>query len=477
MAFFSKQNTQQGQPVGDTNAQSGVISSSTPNAENVQNKDNLNIENNNSTLQFNTKANDTYSQNYNGKLNLNQPVNLNINNEGLKSVTPNIQESQLDQQSPNNTLQNLPPLDINPAIQNADNDLSFANYSLDQILKEAINAKASDVHFTVGYRAMIRVDGELRTFKSSLLTPEITTEFVKHVISYRKDLKIDDIHEADLTYALDNRRFRVNVFKEMGSFSLAFRIIPEKIASLDDLNLPPILKEFTKFPNGLVLVTGPTGSGKSTTIASIINNINLTQAKHIISVEDPVEYVFPKAVSLIDQREFGVDFTSWTTALRSVLRQDPDIVIVGEMRDLDSIEAALQIADTGHLVFATLHTNGAAQTIDRIIDIFPAAKQDQIRIQVSSVLRAVISQKLVSLPTKGRTPVSEILIANAAVGNAIRDKKVFLIDNIIQTSSEEGMISLEKSLVSLVQKGQISIDTAKSLSLRPKEIDILLHNT
>src|SRR5260221_1673407 len=236
----------------------------------------------------------------------------------------------------------------------------------------------------------------------------------------------------------------------MGNFAITMRVIPEKILTLDELNMPPIIKTLSEYPNGLVLVTGPTGSGKSTTIASLLNLINLTQPKHIITLEDPIEFVFPKGMGMVEQREFGIDFSSWTNALRSILRQDPDVVLVGEMRDLETVEAALRIAETGHLVFATLHTNGAAESINRVIDIFDSQKQDQIRVQLSSVLRAVLSQKLVPLSSGGRRVAMEFLVSTPGVKNAIRDKKTFQIDNIIQTSSDIGMISLEQSLVKLV---------------------------
>jgi twitching motility protein PilT len=345
---------------------------------------------------------------------------------------------------------------------------------LNDILKLAINRNASDVHFTVGYRTMIRVDGSLEVATSTLLTPELVDGYVKKLLAGRPDMQMNSIKEMDLTYTMGNRRFRVNIFRQMGTFSITLRVIPEKILSIADLGLPEIIKEFPTFPNGLVLVTGPTGSGKSTTIAAILNQINLTYPKHIVTLEDPIEFVFPKGISLVDQRESGIDFTSWGNALRSILRQDPDVVLVGEMRDLETVEAALQIAETGHLVFATLHTNGAAETVNRVIDIFEANKQDQIRVQLSSVLRAVVSQKLVQVSTGGRKSVVEILLTTPSVKNAIRDKKTFQINNIIQTSSDIGMVSIEKSLVKMVKDGLISKETAKSLSVNPNEIDVLL---
>lgn len=345
---------------------------------------------------------------------------------------------------------------------------------LDEILEIAIKRKASDIHLTPGYRTIIRVDGKLEVASSAVLNPSIVNQYVMDLLKNRPEVQINSIKEFDLTYTSGDRRFRVNIFRQMGNFSITLRVIPERILSIGELGLPDIISEFPSFPNGLVLVTGPTGSGKSTTIAAILNQINLTLPKHIVTLEDPIEFVFPKGVGLVDQRESGIDFTSWDNALRSVLRQDPDVVLVGEMRDLETVEAALQIAETGHLVFATLHTNGAAETINRVIDIFDSQKQDQIRVQLSSVLRAVVSQKLVAVSTGGRKAAVEILLSTPGIRNAIRDKKTFQIGNIIQTSTDIGMVSMEKSLVKMVKDGLISKEMAKSLSVNPNEIDILL---
>lgn len=361
-----------------------------------------------------------------------------------------------------------------PPVKETTDPLPSGILELDQVLVLAIKRNASDIHFTPGYRTMIRVDGDLEVASSTILTPSIVNQYVMDLLRGRPDMQMNAIKEMDLTYTMGERRFRVNIFRQMGNFSITLRIIPERILSIGELGLPEIINQFPTFPNGLVLVTGPTGSGKSTTIAAILNQINLTLPKHIVTLEDPIEFVFPKGVGLVDQRESGIDFVSWNNALRSVLRQDPDVVLVGEMRDLETVEAALQIAETGHLVFATLHTNGAAETINRVIDIFEANKQDQIRVQLSSVLRAVVSQKLIQVTTGGRKAVIEILMSTPSVKNAIRDKKTFQINNIIQTSSDIGMVSMEKSLVKMVRDGLISKEKAKSLSVNPNEIDILL---
>jgi len=378
-------------------------------------------------------------------------------------------------QVPDNTMPQTQDISaLTPKVDMIPNNLRYSSFDLFDLLKYAIDHKASDIHLTVGYRAMVRIDGDLQVVNSPILNTSQINQCVLELIKSRHELNINSIYEADLTYTYENRRFRVNIFKQMSNFSIAMRIIPDKIVTIEELGLPPVVKSFSKIANGLVLVTGPTGSGKSTTIASLLNLINLAEPKHIVTLEDPVEFVFPKGMSFIDQREFGIDYTSWANALRSVLRQDPDVVLVGEMRDLETIESALQIAETGHLVFATLHTNGAAETINRVIDVFDSQKQDQIRIQLSSVLKAVISQKLLAITGGGRKAAVEILISNASIKNAIRDKKTFQIDNMIQTGSDVGMVSLEKSLISFVREGSISLDYAKTISSKPNELDILM---
>ncbi len=464
------------------------------------------------SLQFSpVQGNDTYNQNYTNQdhIQLNSPVVVNQNTNGVRQISSpsdtNYSDAPLSKESSDigdelkNKLPNLPSFNLggsqaalieemnrklnntkgvsipkNNVLVNNVEELNTKQYSLRELLKEAVNMGASDLHLTVGYRAIVRVNGVIKSISSSLLDQKLMEEYVKEVLKNRTIKPEDDLSEIDLTYTQDNRRFRVNVFRQMGTPAIVFRVIPDTILSLDELELPEVLKEFSNFPNGLVLVTGPTGSGKSTTIASILNLINLTQPKHIITLEDPVEYVFPKGLSLIDQREYGIDFKSWPNALRSVLRQDPDIVLIGEMRDLETIESAIRVAETGHLVFATLHTNSAPESIDRIIDVFTAEKQEQIRIQLASVIRAVITQRLVKVINGGRLPAIELMFANPGIRNAIREKKVYQIDNMIQTSSDVGMISMEKSLVNLIKQGRISIETAKSVSLKPGEIEILM---
>lgn len=362
-------------------------------------------------------------------------------------------------------------------VQNTDTtSVSKSENDLKVYLSEAIRLNASDLHITVGYKIILRINGSIKSLNTPITTQDDTVSFVQELLKKRPDLNIETVKEVDLTYTFNKRRFRVNIFRQMGYFSIVFRVIPDKILSLEELGLPMIIKEFSKFANGLVLMTGPTGSGKSTSIASLLNLINITQPKHIITLEDPIEYIFPQGVGLVDQREYGIDFNSWPKALRSILRQDPDIVFIGEMRDLETVESALQIAETGHLVFATLHTNSSSTTIDRVIDIFPSTKQDQIKIQFASVIRAIVSQRLVKSLDNRRRVASEVMIANSAVRNAIRENKGYQIDNVIQTSSDIGMISLERSLVNLVREGAISMETAKLNSNKPNEIDILFNN-
>ena len=281
--------------------------------------------------------------------------------------------------------------------------------------------------------------------------------------------------EIDLGYQYQNKgRFRINVYQQKGELAAELRLIPAKIKTLEELNMPEIFHEFTKFRQGLMLVTGPTGEGKSTTLAAMIEEINRTRSEHILTIEDPVEFVYQPQKSIVSQREMNNDTHSWAAALKSSLRQDPDVVLVGEMRDHESIAAALTVAETGHLVFATLHTTSASQTIDRIIDVFPSDQQNQIRQQLASTLQAVVSQRLIPVTAGGRTAAVEILVASSAIRNLIREQKVFQIDNVMQTSGEAGMKLMESSLAELVQRGTISKETAINYSFRPTELARLI---
>jgi len=330
---------------------------------------------------------------------------------------------------------------------------------------------ASDLHINAFFPPTVRIDGQLVKIPGTEpLKPEQTEKMIFEVSGLeRKELLLAN-KDVDFSLSTDKARYRVNAFFQKGSIAANFRLIPNKIKTIEELNLPKVCHTFTSLTQGFVLVVGPTGHGKSTSLASMLNEINNRRLEHIVTIEDPIEYVYPKAKSIISQREMSQDTLSWTRALRSVLREDPDIVLIGEMRDLETIASALTIAETGHLVFATLHTNSAAQTIDRIVGVFPEEQQNQIRMQLSLSLEGVLSQRLVPTLDGKRIPAVEILIATNAVKSVIRDGKTHLIDNIIQTSGEFGMISLETDLARLVREGTISLETAKKYALRPEEV-------
>lgn len=348
-------------------------------------------------------------------------------------------------------------------------------YTIEQLLDMVIERDASDLHLTVNYPAMLRVDGTLVPVSQEIVTEENVSDLILPVLKEEKRDRLEVNREVDLAYSHDGKgRFRINAFYQKQTLAAAFRLIPTKIRSIDELNLPPIYHQLTKLGQGLVLVTGPTGHGKSTTLAGIIQEINLTRACHILTIEDPIEYIFPQAKAMVAQREVQDDTHSWEIALKSALREDPNVILVGEMRDYETIASAITLAETGHLVFATLHTNNAAQTIDRIIDVFPENQQPQVRSQLSNIIEAVIAQRLVPINGGGRRAVSEIMLANAAVRNLIREGKTHQIDNVIRTSADVGMISLEHSLIKLVRDGMITMERAQEYSVRPEEIVRLL---
>lgn len=340
---------------------------------------------------------------------------------------------------------------------------------------EAARKEASDIHFVVGFPPILRVNGVLMPIEGTTnITNEEAQRLLYSTLSSEQKEIFETNKEIDYSLATAVGRFRVNVYMQKNTIAAAFRLIPQKIKILEELGLPSICHQFVKIRQGLVLVTGPTGHGKSTTLASMINQINQSKGTHIITIEDPIEYVYPVGQSIVSQREMHGDTHSWNVALRSVLREDPDVVLVGEMRDFETIQSAITIAETGHLVFATLHTNSAAQTIDRIVDVFPENQQSQVRLQLSNVLEGVLSLRLVPALAGGRVPVSEILTATPAVRTLVREGKTHQIDNIIQTSAEFGMMTLETSLASLVKSGTISLDVATSYALRPEELGRLL---
>ena len=346
---------------------------------------------------------------------------------------------------------------------------------LEDLLLNTLRLSASDLHLSTGYKPIIRVDGVLLPLNEfSILTPEHSAGLIEQLLGERKS-EFAEKKELDFSFSFrDKARFRVNVFFEKGFISAALRLIPSKIKTIEELNLPSALHQICKLKQGFVLMTGPSGHGKSTTLASIIDGINHQRTEHIITIEDPIEYLFIGDKSLVNQREVGNDTQSFHKALDSILREDPNIIMIGEMRDQETIAAALTVAETGHLVFSSLHTNSASQTLNRIIDIFPADQQNQIRFQLANTLSAVISQRLLPRIGGGRVPATEIMFANNAVSNLIRENKTYQLDLIIETSLESGMISLNRSLAELVRRGEVLPETAIAYSLNPKEFQAII---
>jgi twitching motility protein PilT len=388
--------------------------------------------------------------------------------------------------------------------------------SIDELLRDAVEARASDLHLTVGIPPMLRISGTLRALGDARLAPEDTARLAYSMFNdYRKE-RFEQTWDVDFSYAVAAvGRFRVNVYRQRGSIGLVARVIPDRVPSIEDLNLPPMLKELTRRPRGLILVTGPTGHGKSTTLAAMIGFINDERNAHIMTIEDPIEYVFPHRTSIVNQREVGNDTQTFLNALRAVLREDPNVIVVGEMRDLETIAATLTIAETGHLVFATLHTANAAQSIDRMIDVFPPHQQQQIRVQLSGVLEAVLSQQLLTAqlpadlpsaplpatmkleppaamtskqaeaaaetPETGigagaflhathRVPAMEIMMATPAIRNLIREGKTHQISSTVQTGSQYGMQTMDQALFMLYRRGLISADLALSRAIYPDDL-------
>lgn len=332
------------------------------------------------------------------------------------------------------------------------------------LIEYAIENNASDIHITVGIPPVFRIDGMLKYFNTNKLLPKDVEKMVKEILNEEQFEELKVKGEIDISYAKPGiSRFRVNIYKQRGSYAIALRVIPFKIPTMEELGLPQVVKSLARLPRGLILVTGPTGSGKSTTLASIIDLINNEKNYHILTLEDPIEYLHKHNNSMINQREIGTDSSNFANALRSALRQDPDVILVGEMRDLETMSITLTAAETGHLVLSTLHTIGAAKTIDRIIDVFPPHQQQQIRVQLASVLQAIISQQLLPKANgNGRVAAFEIMIATPAIRNLIREGKVHQIDTIIQTSRKHGMQTMDNSLLELYQKGIISKNTLLS---------------
>ena len=363
--------------------------------------------------------------------------------------------------------------------------------AINRLLRRAVEAKASDLHLTAGIPPMLRVSGSLRPLDEPRLGPEDTARLAFSMFNEYRRERFEQTWDLDFSYAVTGvGRFRVNVYRQRGSVGLVARVIPDRVPSIEDLNLPAILKDLTRKPRGLILVTGPTGHGKSTTLAAMIGFINEEQNAHVMTIEDPIEYVFPHRKSVVNQREVGNDTQSFLNALRAVLREDPNVIVVGEMRDLETISAALTIAETGHLVFATLHTANAAQSIDRVIDVFPPHQQQQVRVQLSSVIEAVLSQQLLVvqesaqapeagadetdrgryLYTTHRVPAMEVMTATPAIRNLIREGKTHQISSTVQTGAQYGMQTMDQALFLLYKRGLISADLALSRAVYPDDL-------
>jgi len=353
--------------------------------------------------------------------------------------------------------------------------------NIQELFEKAIISNASDIHLIAGLPPTIRVDGKLTALSiyPPLLNEDIETMVFSIITPEQKEMLLTN-RAIDLSYGFgggnygDKGRFRINLYFQRNTIGGAFRLLPAKVKTIEDLKLPQVCHVFTKLKQGFVLVCGPTGHGKSTTIASIINEVNMTQAANIVTIEDPIEYVYPAGRSIISQREIGSDTLSWSESLKSVLREDPDVIMIGEMRDTESIASAITMAETGHLVFSTLHTNSAAQTIDRIIDSFPEKQQNQIRAQLSGSLGGVISQRLLPKIDGGRIVACEVMIATNAIKSNIREGKTHLIDSIIETSQDIGMIPLEASLAALVKEGILTLEVARAFVLRPESFAQLI---
>jgi twitching motility protein PilT len=351
--------------------------------------------------------------------------------------------------------------------------------NLHQLLKELVDRGGSDLHITTNSPPQIRIDGQLKPMDLPPLSAVETRQLCYSVLTEAQKHKFEEDNELDLSFGVKGlSRFRGNVFVQRGAVAGVFRVIPYKILTFEELGLPPVVRELTEKPRGLILVTGPTGSGKSTTLASMIDKINTERHDHIVTIEDPIEYLHPHKGCLVNQREVGADTKGFKNALRYVLRQDPDVVLIGELRDLETIEAALTLAETGHLCFATLHTNSCAQTINRIIDVFPPYQQTQIRTQLSFVLEGVMSQVLIPrLGQTGRTLALEIMVPNAAIRNLIREDKIHQIYSQMQVGQDKfGMQTMNQSLYTLSARRLISLDDAMGRSSDPDELKQMIAN-
>ena len=344
---------------------------------------------------------------------------------------------------------------------------------IETLLEACIKHGASDLHIQVGLPPILRIDGSLVPIPNTpILTMEIVDTLIFSTLDSMQRETLAKDKEFDYSFAFGEiARFRVNAFNEKGHLAAAFRLIPTKMPTIEELGMPQVISGFADYPRGLVLVTGPTGSGKSTTLAAIINKINSEKSVHILTIEDPIEFTHKSKRSLVAQREVHYDTYSFSRALKSALREDPDVVLLGEMRDLETISAAITIAETGHLVFATLHTNSAAQSVDRMIDVFPAEQQPQIRSQLAGILMAVCSQRLVPAIGGGRVCAAEIMVANTAIRSIIREGKTHQLDTAIQTGASEGMQTMDRTLAKLVQQGTVTYDSAREYAVDVREFE------
>lgn len=347
---------------------------------------------------------------------------------------------------------------------------------IETLLEECIRRNASDIHLQYGLPPILRIDGVLTPIAGiNPLSEDALHNLIFAVLDEDQQKILIKDKEFDFSFAFgDIARFRVNAFHERGKLAAAFRLIPNKIKTIADLGMPAVIETFADFPRGLVLVTGPTGSGKSTTLAALINKINLEKSTHIITIEDPIEFTHKSQRSIIAQREVHYDTFSFAAALRSALREDPDVVLIGEMRDLETIQAAITIAETGHLVFATLHTNSAAQSIDRMVDVFPAHQQPQVRTQLANILMGICAQRLVPAIGGGRIAATEIMINNSAIRSLIREGKTHQIDTAIQTGADQGMQTMDRTLAKFVQTGVITYESAREYAVDLNELDRLV---
>lgn len=411
-----------------------------------------------------------------------QPSGIPIDGvSGVVSSVPSVAQTQAPAPvAPSQSPAPAPAAEVSAAdqVHQMDSSPHTGKLSIEPYLEEVIRRDASDIHIQVGLPPMLRVDGALEPIKD---VEPLTAEGIDDIIFSLLDDDQREVYlkdkEIDFSFAYgDLGRFRVNAFHEKGNPAGAFRLIPNKIRTVEDLGLPPIMNKLTEFPRGLVLVTGPTGSGKSTTLAGMLDKVNRERAVHIITIEDPIEYQHHHKKSIVVQREVHFDTKSFSSALRSALREDPNVVLIGEMRDLETISTAITVAETGHLVFATLHTNSAAQSIDRMVDVFPPHQQQQIRIQLSSVLQGIVAQRLIPMIGGGRMAVAEILVVTPAVRNIIREGKTHQLDAVIQTGAEYGMQSMDATLAHHIHEGKISYEEAKNYAVNLEELDRLMRH-